>query len=30
MRDMARRQEKDRAELFRATAQAMRVHEAIV
>ena len=30
MRDMARRAEKDRAELFRATAQAMRVHEAIV
>jgi hypothetical protein len=30
MRDMARRSEKDRGELFRATAQAMRVHEAIV
>lgn len=30
MRDMARRPEKDRGELFRATAQAMRVHEAIV
>lgn len=29
MRDMARRPEKDRAELFRATAQAMRVHEAV-
>jgi hypothetical protein len=30
VRDMARRPEKDRGELFRATAQAMRVHEAIV
>jgi hypothetical protein len=30
MREMARRPEKDRGELFRATAQAMRVHEAIV
>lgn len=30
MRDMARRPEKDRADLFRATAQAMRVHEAII
>lgn len=30
MRDMARRSEKDRCDLFRATAQAMRVHEAIV
>ncbi|MDE3179763.1 MAG: nucleotidyl transferase AbiEii/AbiGii toxin family protein [Acidobacteriota bacterium] len=30
MRDMARRPNKDRAELFRAAAQAMRVHEAIV
>jgi predicted nucleotidyltransferase component of viral defense system len=30
MRDMARRPENDRRELFRATAQAMRVHEAIV
>src|SRR5690349_12172861 len=30
MRDMARRPEKDREELFRATAQAMRVREAIV
>lgn len=30
MRDMARRPQGDRAELFRATAQAMRVHEAIV
>jgi len=30
MRDMARRPERDRGELFRATAQAMRVHEAIV
>ncbi len=29
MREMARRPQKDRAELFRATAQAMRVHEAI-
>lgn len=29
MRDIARRAEKDRVELFRATAQAMRVHEAI-
>ncbi len=30
MRDIARRPEKDRSELFRATSQAMRVHEAIV
>lgn len=30
MREMARRPEKDRRELFRATAQAMRVHEAII
>lgn len=30
MRDMARRPHEDRAELFRTTAQAMRVHEAIV
>ncbi len=30
MRKMARRSEKDRRELFRATAQKMRVHEAIV
>jgi len=30
VRDLARRSEKDRAELFRATAQTMRVHEAIV
>lgn len=30
MRDMARRPEKDRADLFRVTAQAMRVHEAII
>jgi hypothetical protein len=29
MRDLARHSEKDRGELFRATAQAMRVHEAI-
>lgn len=29
MREMARRPQSDRAELFRATAQAMRVHEAI-
>jgi hypothetical protein len=30
MRDMARRPEQDRRDLFRAAAQAMRVHEAIV
>ena len=30
MRELARRPEKDRRELFRATAQAMRVHEAII
>ena len=30
MRELARRSEKDRRELFRATAQAMRVHEAII
>lgn len=30
MRDMARRSEKDRCDLFRATAQTMHVHEAIV
>lgn len=30
MRDMARRPEKDRRDLFRATALAMQVHEAIV
>ena len=30
MLDIARRTEKDRCDLFRATAQAMRVHEAIV
>lgn len=30
MLDIARRTEKDRRDLFRATAQAMRVHEAIV
>lgn len=30
MREMARRPEKDRRDLFRATAQKMRVHEAIV
>jgi hypothetical protein len=30
LRDLARRPAKDRAELFRATAQAMRAHEAIV
>jgi hypothetical protein len=30
MHDLARRPEKDRREVFRATAQAMRVHEAIV
>ena len=30
MREMARRPEKDRRELFRATSQAMRVHEAII
>ena len=30
MRDLARRPENDRRNLFRATAQAMRVHEAII
>ena len=30
MRELARRPENDRRELFRATAQAMRVHEAII
>ena len=30
MRDLARRPENDRRELFRATAQAMRIHEAII
>jgi hypothetical protein len=30
MRDMARRSDKDRRDLFRATAQKMRVHEAII
>ena len=30
MRDLARRPEKDRRDLFRAAAEAMRVHEAII
>jgi predicted nucleotidyltransferase component of viral defense system len=30
MRELARRPEQERREVFRATAQAMRVHEAIV